>query len=89
MAQQRKRKAGEGAGANGAHHTQPTGQEIETGGSSPAAGNGTQSHQLHASIATLAYELYERRGRADGLDVEDWLKAEELIASQAGSARGI
>ena len=30
-------------------------------------------------IARLAYELYERRGRADGDDVVDWLSAERVL----------
>ena len=29
-----------------------------------------------ARIARRAYELYERRGRSDGADLDDWLKAE-------------
>lgn len=31
-------------------------------------------------IAMKAYELYERRGRIDGYDLEDWLKAEAIIS---------
>ena len=27
-------------------------------------------------VSRLAYSLYERRGRADGHDLEDWLQAE-------------
>lgn len=30
-------------------------------------------------IALRAYELYEARGRTDGLDVQDWLQAEDEI----------
>ncbi len=30
----------------------------------------------HAHIAQRAYELYEQRGRQEGHDLEDWLKAE-------------
>lgn len=37
-------------------------------------GNAVTDAQTH--IAALAYELYEQRGRQDGHDVEDWLKAE-------------
>jgi Protein of unknown function (DUF2934) len=32
------------------------------------------------AIARLAYELYERRGRQDGHDVDDWLLAEQELA---------
>jgi len=30
-------------------------------------------------IARLAYQLYERRGRRDGHDVDDWLSAEQEL----------
>jgi hypothetical protein len=30
-------------------------------------------------IRRRAFELYEQRGREDGRDVEDWLRAEEEI----------
>jgi len=33
----------------------------------------------HADIAQRAYELYEQRGRQDGRDLEDWLKAEREL----------
>lgn len=33
-------------------------------------------------IQKLAYELYEKKGRKDGNDVEDWLLAEKIIKSQ-------
>jgi Protein of unknown function (DUF2934) len=29
------------------------------------------------TIRRKAYEIYERRGRSDGHDLEDWLKAEQ------------
>jgi len=34
---------------------------------------------LHPSIAKHAFELYEKRGRIHGHDLEDWLKAEREI----------
>jgi hypothetical protein len=34
----------------------------------------------HHHIAQRAYELYEQRGRHDGQDLEDWLKAEHELA---------
>jgi Protein of unknown function (DUF2934) len=39
-------------------------------------------------IRRRAYELYEERGRADGHDVEDWLRAEAEITgrSERGAA---
>jgi hypothetical protein len=38
--------------------------------------------QLEDRIRARAYELYESRGREDGHDLEDWLRAEEEIASE-------
>ena len=35
-----------------------------------------------AEIARVAYALYEQRGREDGHDLEDWLKAEDLVRQQ-------
>lgn len=37
---------------------------------------------LHRRIAEVAYELYERHGREDGCDVEDWLRAEAIVTDQ-------
>lgn len=43
-------------------------------------------------IARVAYELFERRGRVDGFDQQDWLEAERIVlARQRGwmaAARG-
>jgi hypothetical protein len=33
----------------------------------------------HAEIASLAYSYWEQRGRPDGEDLEDWLRAEEEL----------
>ncbi|HLZ33653.1 MAG TPA: DUF2934 domain-containing protein [Nitrospira sp.] len=38
----------------------------------------------HDHIAQRAYELYEQRGRQDGQDLEDWLKAEQELAGSVG-----
>ena len=32
--------------------------------------------------ARLAYDLYEKRGRADGHDIEDWVAAEKTARDQ-------
>ncbi len=37
------------------------------------------SDGVQARIATLAYLLYEQRGREDGHDMEDWIQAERTI----------
>ena len=48
---------------------------------------------LHAHIATRAYELYIQRGCREGCAEEDWLEAEQEIVSREfsvspGSGRG-
>jgi hypothetical protein len=40
------------------------------------------AHDLRDRIATLAYELYLRRGRQDGYDQHDWLEAERITLLQ-------
>ena len=42
---------------------------------------------IEQQIQQRAYELYERRGRTDGHDLEDWLQAEcEIKATYANAA---
>jgi hypothetical protein len=42
---------------------------------------------IEQQIQQRAYELYERRGRTDGRDLEDWLQAEcEIKATHANAA---
>ena len=38
-----------------------------------------------ADIKRRAYEIYEARGRADGADVDDWLRAERELLPGATS----
>ena len=42
----------------------------------------SEPEQLQDQIRERAYELYESRGREDGHDREDWLRAEEEIARE-------
>jgi hypothetical protein len=43
---------------------------------------------IEQQIRQRAYELYERRGRTDGYDLDDWLQAERRIKGrQAKAAR--
>ena len=42
----------------------------------------SEPEQLQDQIRERAYELYESRGREDGHDLEDWLRAEEEIARE-------
>jgi hypothetical protein len=38
-----------------------------------------QSSDIEERIRRRAYELYEQRGRVDGLALDDWLQAEREI----------
>lgn len=44
---------------------------------------------LHEEIAKLAYELYERSGRAEGRDKENWLEAEKIVMARHAGDLGI
>ena len=54
--------------------------------STDSSNSGTKTNgDLEAAIRLRAYELYEKRGRQDGLHNEDWLRAEsEVLAQQQG-----
>jgi hypothetical protein len=41
---------------------------------------------LNEEIAKLAFELYEKRGKTDGLDFDDWLNAEKIVRSRYAEA---
>lgn len=45
------------------------------------------SDEVRERIAKKAYELYEQRGRQAERDVEDWLKAEELVRKEMNTRR--
>jgi len=38
--------------------------------------------EFNARVARKAYDLFERRGRQEGHDVEDWLEAERLVREE-------
>ena len=42
----------------------------------------SEPQSLEEQIRHRAYELYEERGREDGHDFDDWLRAEELVTQQ-------
>jgi len=48
---------------------------------SPMAATNDQQ-ELEHQIRLRAYELYEARGRKDGHELEDWLRAEAEIAQK-------
>lgn len=37
------------------------------------------NHPTRDEVARLAYHLYEVRGRQDGYDIDDWLRAEREL----------
>ena len=41
-----------------------------------------EPQNLEEEIRRRAHELYEARGREDGHDLDDWLRAEELVTQQ-------
>ena len=40
---------------------------------------GRRTSPTHDEIAQLAYSLYESRGRQEGHQIEDWLRAEQEL----------
>jgi DUF2934 family protein len=44
---------------------------------------GDRRAPTHDEIAQLAFHLYESRGRQDGHDVEDWMRAEQELGRYA------
>jgi hypothetical protein len=41
-----------------------------------------EPQNVEETVRTRAYELYEKRGREDGHEVDDWLHAEEEVTKQ-------
>lgn len=39
-------------------------------------------------VAQVAYELFERRGRMHGYDLEDWIEAERIVRARRRGGRG-
>ncbi len=49
---------------------------------------------LYEEISKVAYELYEKSGKAGGRDLENWLEAENIVrarsaSKEAGQAKGV
>jgi hypothetical protein len=42
----------------------------------------TEQAELQKRIQRRAYDLYEQRGREDGWDLDDWLRAESELAQK-------
>ena len=45
-----------------------------------------ESNELQEKIRLRAYALYEQRGREDGHDLEDWLRAESEVTERKARA---
>jgi hypothetical protein len=50
-----------------------------TGEATMTKDTGGRERPSRDEIASLAYQLYETRGRSDGGDVDDWLSAEQEL----------
>jgi hypothetical protein len=57
-------------------------QDANTGN----AANIVTDPNLEEQIRRRAYALYEQRGREDGHDVDDWLRAEAELTAQTTKA---
>ncbi len=57
----------------------------ETAKRSPV--NRVEPAETEESIRRRAYELYEQRGRGDGLELDDWVHAEAELQSSRKSAK--
>ena len=42
---------------------------------------------FYDKVAKVAYELYEKRGRVHGQDMEDWFKAEMIVRKRYEKGR--
>ncbi len=51
----------------------------------PAAGMSEEPRNVQEDIRLLAYRFYEERGREDGQDLDDWLRAEEELTKRRGA----
>jgi hypothetical protein len=39
-------------------------------------------NKLYEEIARVAFELYEKRGKGEGLQLSDWLEAERIVMAR-------
>jgi hypothetical protein len=50
-----------------------------TGEGSMGMYTGGRNYPIRDEIALCAYHFYEKRGRQNGCDIEDWLRAEQEL----------
>jgi len=66
----------------------PVAQRVEEQNLSPEPESMQKySDEVRERIAKKAYELYEQRGRQTERELEDWLKAEELVRKEMNDTR--
>jgi hypothetical protein len=53
----------------------------------PNPENSNGSDNLEQEVRRRAYELYEQRGRQDGMAEEDWLRAEAEVLGRSHGTR--
>lgn len=53
---------------------------VDTPAREPLSGEPAEAAPDRRGVARRAYELYVERGRTDGADVDDWLRAERELA---------
>jgi hypothetical protein len=51
----------------------------------PRKSPGVRKENVRDLIGKKAYELYEKRGREHGHDLDDWLQAEKLVKTRKKS----
>jgi hypothetical protein len=59
--------------------------------STPIGGwqKGIEEVERQERIRLRAYDLYEQRGREDGLDLDDWLRAESELTHKSAKPYGV
>jgi len=59
--------------------------------STPIGGwqKGIEEVERQERIRLRAYDLYEQRGREDGLDLDDWLRAESELTHKSPKPYGV
>jgi hypothetical protein len=59
--------------------------------STPIGGwqKGIEEAECQERIRLRAYDLYEQRGREDGLDLDDWLRAESELTHKSPKPYGV
>ena len=51
----------------------------KTKGMGIGLGDVVKQRDLNEEIAKVAYDLYEKRGRGNGNDLDDWVRAEKIV----------